>query len=59
MSNKSNSTVATVGIDIGKYSFHIVDLDQRGAMVLRQRWSRGQVEGRLATCWKLGLARTI
>jgi transposase len=43
---KSNATVATMGIDIGKNSFH--DLDQRGAIVLRQKWSPGQVEARLA-----------
>ena len=29
-------------------SFHVVGLDQRGAIVLRQKWSRGQVEARLA-----------
>ena len=34
--------------DIGKNSFHVVGLDQRGAIVLRQKWSRGQVEARLA-----------
>jgi transposase len=38
----------TVGIDIGKNSFHVVGLDQRGAIVLRQKWSRGQVEARFA-----------
>jgi transposase len=48
MSNKSNPTVATMGIDIGKNSFHVVGLDQRGAIVLRQKWSRGQIEARLA-----------
>jgi transposase len=48
MSNKSNATVATIGIDIGKNSFHVVGLDQRGAIVLRQKWSRGQIEARLA-----------
>ena len=48
MSNKSNATIATMGIDIGKNSFHIVGLDRRGAIVLRQKWSRGQVEARLA-----------
>src|SRR5271157_3455404 len=48
MSNKLNSTVATMGIDIGKNSFHVVGFDQRGAIVLRQKWSRGQVEARLA-----------
>ena len=40
MSNKSNPTVATMGIDIGKNSFHVVGLDRRGAIVLRQKWSR-------------------
>jgi len=48
MSNKSNSPVATIGIDIGKNAFHVVGLDRRGAIVLRQRWSRGQVQARLA-----------
>ena len=48
MSNQSNATVVTIGIDIGKNSFHVVGLDQRGAIVLRQKWSRGQVEARLA-----------
>jgi hypothetical protein len=48
MSNKSNATIATMGIDIGKNSLHIVGLDRRGAIVLRQKWSRGQVEARLA-----------
>jgi transposase len=37
-----------VGIDIGKNSFHLVGQDRRGAIVLRQKWSRGQVEARLA-----------
>jgi transposase len=48
MSNKPIAAVATMGIDIGKNSFHVVGLDQRGAIVLRQKWSRGQVEARLA-----------
>ena len=48
MPNKSNSIVATMGIDIGKNAFHVVGLDRRGAIVLRQRWSRSQVEARLA-----------
>jgi hypothetical protein len=42
------STVAVVGIDIGKNSFHVVGLDEDGTLVLRQKWSRGQVETRLA-----------
>jgi transposase len=48
MSEKLNSVVAVIGIDIGKNSFHLVGLDDRGAIVLRQKWSRGQVETRLA-----------
>src|SRR5258708_10168112 len=48
MSNKSIATIATMGIDIGKNSFHVVGLDQRGAIVLRQKWSRGQIEARTA-----------
>jgi hypothetical protein len=41
-------TAAVIGIDIGKNSFHVVGLDGDGAIVLRQKWSRGQVEARLA-----------
>jgi transposase len=48
MPKGSTATVATIGIDIGKYSFHIVGLDQRGAIILRQKWSRSQVETRLS-----------
>jgi transposase len=48
MFNKSTATIATMGIDIGKNSFHVVGLDQRGAIVLRQKWSRGQIEERIA-----------
>jgi len=40
--------VATLGIDIGKNSFHLIGLDARGAIVLGQKLSRGQVEARLA-----------
>ena len=42
------SVIAVIGIDIGKNSFHVVGLDGRGAVVLSQKWSRGQMEGRLA-----------
>src|SRR5262249_3418733 len=45
---KLNSGIAVVGIDIGKNSFHVVGHDKRGAIVLRQKWSRGQAETRLA-----------
>src|SRR5258705_747687 len=48
MSQTLNAAVAVIGIDIGKNSFHIVGLDPRGAIVLRQKWSRSQVEARFA-----------
>ena len=37
-----------MGIDIGKNSFHVVGLDQRGAIVVRQRWTRSQIGAGLA-----------
>src|ERR687896_1338155 len=48
MSEKIIPEIAVVGIDIGKTSFHVIGLDRRGAVVLRQRWSRGQLEVRFA-----------
>jgi transposase len=48
MAHKLNSGIAVIGIDIGKNSFHVVGHDKRGAILLRQKWSRGQVEARLA-----------
>ena len=42
------SMIAAIGIDIGKTWFHVVGLDGRGAIALRQKWSRSQVETRLA-----------
>jgi transposase len=48
MSQTLKIAIVVVGIDIGKNSFHVVGLDARGAIVLRQKWLRGQVEVRLA-----------
>ena len=48
MSQTLNCKIAVIGIDIGKNSFHLVGQDRRGNIVLRQKWSRGQVEARLA-----------
>ncbi len=50
MPRKSNrlEAVATLGIDIGKNTFHLIGLDRKGAIVLRQKLSRGQVQARLA-----------
>jgi transposase len=50
MSHKSapSTAVGTIGIDLGKNSFHLVGLDQRGAIVLQLKCSRAQLERRLA-----------
>jgi transposase len=48
MSHKLNAGIAVIGIDIGKNSFHLLGQDNRGAIMLRQKWSRGQLETRLA-----------
>src|SRR6516162_7231911 len=48
ISAKLDTAIAVIGIDIGKNSFHVVGHDKHGAIVLRQKWSRGQVETRLA-----------
>jgi len=48
MFQTAQAATSVIGIDIGKNSFHIVGHDDRGAIVLRQKWSRGQLEARLA-----------
>ena len=44
-----SDVVTTVGIDIGKTTFHLIGFDGRGAIVLRQKVSRAQLERRFAT----------
>jgi len=48
MAEQSRITIAVIGVDIGKNSFHVVGFDRRAAITLRQKWSRGQVASRLA-----------
>ena len=48
MTQKTIDQVTTLGIDIGKNTFHFIGLDSKGAIVLRQKLSRGQVQERLA-----------
>ena len=48
MRNSPNAQIAVLGIDIGKNSFHAVGLDERGDIVLRQKWMRGQLGSRRA-----------
>ena len=47
-SQKTPETITTIGIDLGKNTFHLVGLDKRGAIVLQQKVSRAQLERRLA-----------
>jgi len=44
----AQTAIAVIGIDIGKNSFHVVGQDMRGQIVLRQKWSRHQVEARFS-----------
>jgi hypothetical protein len=48
MADAPKQLIAIVGVDIGKNSFHVVGLDKSGVIVLRQKWSRGQVATRFA-----------
>jgi transposase len=48
MPKTTSAQIAVIGIDIGKNSFHVVGHDSCGAIILRQKWSRGQIEARLA-----------
>ena len=48
MPRQSKDTLAILGIDIGKNTFHLVGLNKRGAIVLRQKLSRRLLESRLA-----------
>jgi hypothetical protein len=65
MPRQVTAAVATLGIDIGKNVFHLIGLDERGAIVLRLRLSRAQVQVRLAnippawSAWKLASVRII
>jgi transposase len=43
-----SAAVARLGVDIGKNTFHLVGLDKRGVIVVRERLSRAQVQVRLA-----------
>jgi transposase len=48
MPRQSKDTVAILGIDIAKNTFHLVGLNKRGAIVLRQKLSHRQLDLRLA-----------
>ncbi len=40
--------VTAIGIDMGKTTLHMAGLDARGAIVLREKNSRGRIGSRLA-----------
>jgi len=44
----SHTKLVTIGIDLGKNTFHVVGLDAAGAIVLRKKRSRNQLEQSLA-----------
>jgi len=46
-SQKTPGTITTIGIDLGKNTFHLVGFDKRGAIVLQRKVSRSQLEHRL------------
>jgi transposase len=49
MSHKTAVTVAhTIGIDTGKNPLHLIGLDDKGAIVLREKIARGRIAARLA-----------
>jgi transposase len=41
--------IRTIGIDLGKSVFHVVGLDERGAVAVKRRFSRAQLLRYLAT----------
>src|SRR5262245_54871951 len=47
-SQQSLDTVSTIGIDVGKNTFHLVGFDPRGAIVLQQKLTRHQLGCRLS-----------
>ena len=44
---KSSNPVTTIGLDIGKNTFHLIGLDKRGAIAMRIKVSRNQLVRRL------------
>jgi transposase len=49
MSHKTAATAAhTIGIDAGKNTLHLMGLDDKGAIVLREKVSRGRIASRFA-----------
>ena len=52
-SQNSLETVRTIGIDVGKNTFHLVGFDERGAIVLQRKVTRqklGSLLSNIARC---------
>ena len=47
-SQNTLNTISTIGIDVGKNTFHLVGLDKRGVIVLQQKVTRHQLGRRLS-----------
>jgi hypothetical protein len=48
MSKRTNSiAVSTIGIDTGKNTLHMIGLDEKGVIVLREKVSRSRIAARL------------
>ena len=43
-----NDRIATIGMDLGKHSFHLIGMDARGKVIMRQQLSRGRLERHMA-----------
>jgi hypothetical protein len=48
MPRQPKDTIAVLGIDIGKNTFHLIGLNKVGTIILRFKLSRRQLEARLA-----------
>ncbi len=54
MSRNTDTVVAsTIGIDTGKNTLHLIGLDDRGAIVLREKLTRGRSQCRSVFATKL------
>lgn len=46
-SKKDVAGIRAIGIDTGKNTLHMIGLDEKGAIVLREKVSRGRIAARL------------
>ena len=46
----TTEAITTIGIDLGKNTFHLIGMDARGRIVLRRKVSRGQLQSSWPIC---------